>query len=282
MLLLLFNMILCTINRIKRTYRVLIAKTGSRVWLRQLGVISLHLGIVLILIGGLVYSTSGQNDTIHLMSGDQVDMAQVLDIKHPFTLQLDEFRIEFNEDGSPSQYISEVTVLEQGQAVERIAISVNYPLNYRGVKAYQSSFGHLITTQYVAKNGAEKVEGFLEGQWLEPADTDRKIKVYKYIPNFDPNHGMVSVSMRPDNPHIVFSVYEDDKLLGVGAAKINEPTQIDENTYITFSAVEPYTILDVKADPGLPVVLVGGIILMLGVCLALLAAPVRKKKSNQL
>lgn len=282
LLLLLFNMILCTINRIKRTYRVLIAKTGSRVWLRQLGVISLHLGIVLILIGGLVYSTSGQNDTIHLMSGDQVDMAQVLDIKHPFTLQLDEFRIEFNEDGSPSQYISEVTVLEQGQAVERIAISVNYPLNYRGVKAYQSSFGHLITTQYVAKNGAEKVEGFLEGQWLEPADTDRKIKVYKYIPNFDPNHGMVSVSMRPDNPHIVFSVYEDDKLLGVGAAKINEPTQIDENTYITFSAVEPYTILDVKADPGLPVVLVGGIILMLGVCLALLAAPVRKKKSNQL
>lgn len=281
LLLLLVNMILCTINRIKRTSRVLISKPGSRVWLRQLGIISLHLGIVLILIGGLVYSTSGQNERIHLMSGDQVDMGQVLDIKHPFTIELDEFRIEFNEDGSPSQYISEVTVLEQGQEVEQVAISVNYPLNYRGVKAYQSSFGYLITTQYVAKNNTEKVEGFLEGQWLEPADTNRRIKIYKYIPNFNPEYGMASVSMRPDNPHIVFSVYEDNKLLGVGAAKINEPTQIDENVYITFSGVEPYTILDVKADPGLPLVMVGGIILMLGVCLALLAAPVRKKNSVQ-
>ena len=133
----------------------------------------------------------------------------------------------------------------------------------------------------MAKNNTEKVEGFLEGQWLEPADTNRRIKIYKYIPNFNPEYGMASVSMRPDNPHIVFSVYEDNKLLGVGAAKINEPTQIDENVYITFSGVEPYTILDVKADPGLPLVMVGGIILMLGVCLALLAAPVRKKNSVQ-
>ena len=119
LLLLLVNMILCTINRIKRTSRVLISKPGSRVWLRQLGIISLHLGKVLIFIGGLVYSTYGQNERINLMSGDQVDMGQVLDIKHPFTIELDEFRIEFNEDGSPSQYISKSPFWSKGKRLSR-------------------------------------------------------------------------------------------------------------------------------------------------------------------
>lgn len=279
LLLLLLNMIFCTINRIKRTYRVLLAKPGSRVGLRQLGIISLHLGIVLILIGGVVYSAFGQNERIHLFAGDQVDMSQVLEIKHPFTLQLDEFRIEFNEDGSPSQYISEVTILEQGQKINQIAISVNYPLNYKGVKAYQTSFGYLIKTQYSDENGQEMTASFIEGEWLEPAGTERMVKIYKYILNFNPAHGMKSITMRPDNPHIVFSVYEDDKLLGIGTAKLNEPTQIDDNVYVTFTGVEPYTILDVKSDPGLPLVLSGGIALMLGVCLAVLTAPVRKKET---
>ena len=46
----------------------------------------------------------------------------------------DDFRIEFNEDGSPSQYVSEVTILEQGQKVDQAVISVNYPLNYQGLR----------------------------------------------------------------------------------------------------------------------------------------------------
>jgi cytochrome c biogenesis protein len=279
LVLLLINMTFCTINRVKKTYRVLLGKSSIKVWLRQFGIISLHLGIVLILIGGVVYATSGQAKRIHLFAGDRVDMSQVLDIKHPFTVQLDEFRIEFNEDGSPSQYISEVTILEQGQKIDQVMISVNFPLNYQGVKAYQTSFGYLIKAEYFDENGIEKSAKFIEGEWLEPAGTDRMVKIYRYIPNFNPAYGMNSITLRPDNPHIVFSVYEDDELLGVGAAQLNEPTQIDENVYITFTGVEPYTILEVKSDPGLPLVMVGGIMFMLGVCLAVFTAPVRKKNS---
>ncbi|HQA07312.1 MAG TPA: cytochrome c biogenesis protein ResB [Syntrophomonadaceae bacterium] len=279
LLLLLINMILCTFNRIKLTYRVLLKRFGSRVWFRQLGILTLHLGIVLVLVGGLIYATSGQNERIHLLAGDQVDISQVLDIKHPFTLQLDEFRIEFNEDGSPSQYISEVTILEKGRIMDQVEISVNYPLSYQGVKAYQTSYGYLVQAAYLDENGAEKAERFFEGEWLYPDGTNRRVKIYKYIPNFNPAYGMQSVTLRPDNPHIIISVYENDELLGIGAAKLNEPTEIDENVYVTFTGVEPYTILEVKSDPGLPLVITGGFALMLGVCLAILAAPGRKKNT---
>jgi cytochrome c biogenesis protein len=91
---------------------------------------------------------------------------------------------------------------------------------------------------------------------------------------------MNTVTLRPDNPRIIFSVYEGDKFLGVGAAAFNEPVEIDENVNVTFTGVEPYTVLEVKHDPGLPLVLAGGITLMLGVCLALLTAPGRKSNND--
>ncbi|MGB4702140.1 MAG: hypothetical protein WBI01_06545, partial [Syntrophomonadaceae bacterium] len=49
LMLLLVNMILCTFNRIKLTFRVLLKRFGRRVWYRQLGIFTLHLGIILVL-----------------------------------------------------------------------------------------------------------------------------------------------------------------------------------------------------------------------------------------
>ncbi|NLV17587.1 MAG: cytochrome c biogenesis protein ResB [Syntrophomonadaceae bacterium] len=272
LLLLLLNMSLCTVKRFRQTSRILLSKTGSRVWFRNLGSLLLHLGILLVLIGGIIYSIHGQQERIHLLPGQQVDISRVLNIENPFTLRLEEFRIEFNEDGSTSQYISEVTILEQGKKTGQAAISVNHPLNYQGVKAYQTSFGYRVHAEYT-ENGEKKSSGFLEGAWLNPDGTDRRVKIYKYIPDFDPERGMNSVTLRPDNPQVIFSVYEDDNVLGIGAAKFNDPVRIDENVYVSFTGVESYTILDVKYDPGLPLALAGGMLLALGICLVVLAAP---------
>lgn len=277
LLLLLLNMILCTVNRFKKTYSVILKPVGSKVWFRQTGILLLHLGIVLVLIGGIVNAGYGQNTTVHLLAGDQINMDKVLKLKHPFAIRLDEFKIEFNKDGSPSQYISEITILEDRQEIKSVAISVNHPLNYKGVKAYQSSFGHLVKAKYTAENREEKLGQFMEGETIQLANTKREVKIFRYIPNFHPAHGLTSATMRPDNPHVIYSVYEGDELLGVGAAKLNESTNIDEDADIVFTGVEPYTILQVKSDPGLPLVLAGGIAFMLGVCVAILAAPVKRK-----
>ncbi len=82
--------------------------------------------------------------------------------------------------------------------------------------------------------------------------------------------------MRPDNPHIIFSVYEGEQMLGVGAAKLNEPVRIDEAVDLVFSGVEYYTMLQVKSGPGLPLATAGGILLLLGICLAVPAMPVQR------
>ncbi|WP_347490243.1 cytochrome c biogenesis protein ResB [Desulfoscipio sp. XC116] len=275
LLLLLLNMIFCTVNRLQSTYRILL-KRPSRVWLRQTGTLLLHLGIILVLLGGAMYAVRGQDSRIQLFAGDRLDISQVLDIKHPFTVRLNKFRIDFNKDGSPSQYISEVSVLEHGRKIKDVPISVNNPLHHAGVKVYQGSFGYSIKAKYTDKSGARQTGRFMAGDLLEPANTNRVVKIYRYIPHFNPVYGIDSVTMRPDNPHIIFSVYEGDKLLGIGAAKFGEPACIDEDVYLVFSGVEPYTILQVKSDPGLPLAMVGGMVLMLGICLAIPAAPVKR------
>ncbi|MGE5423041.1 MAG: hypothetical protein ACM3QW_07240, partial [Ignavibacteriales bacterium] len=83
-------------------------------------------------------------------------------------------------------------------------------------------------------------------------------------------------SLSPDNPRVIFSVYNDKNLLGIGAAKIGEKIEIDEGSIVKFTAIKPYTVLSAKTDPGLPLTGTGGVMLMLGVCLALFMAPPRK------
>ncbi|MDR9755428.1 MAG: cytochrome c biogenesis protein ResB [Thermoanaerobacterales bacterium] len=270
------NMVLCTANRFI-LFKSRLIKNSNR-WLREIGSMLLHAGIVFILAGLLVHAFYGQNAQIAIRTGDTVDVSQIITMKEPFSLHLDDFKVEFNEDGSPSQFNSYVTVLENGVTKDDAVISVNHPLNYRGVKFYQQSYGYLIKAKYTNDTGSEVEELIKEGNFINPEGTGRTVKVFRYIPNFDPNHGMATKTLRPDNPRIIFSVYENEQLLGVGAAQFDERVKIDENVYVVFAGVEPYTILKAKSDPGLPLALFGGGMFVIGVTIALLAAPSQGKK----
>ncbi|MGB4504486.1 MAG: cytochrome c biogenesis protein ResB [Syntrophaceticus sp.] len=275
---LLINMLLCTTNRLvlfKSGFHIKI----KRGWPKHVGGLLLHIGIVLILAGLIMNTYYGQSGHIRIQTGDIVDVSNTITMKKPFSLQLDEFKMEFYEDGSPSQYYSYVTVLENNETVKRAVISVNHPLKYNGVKLYQQSYGHLVKVKHVDAAGNEVEDLIDEGDILKLQGTKRFIKVYRYLPNFDPAQGMTSQTMRPDNPRIVFSVYENDNVLGVGTAEFGERLKIDDGVYVVFSGVEPFTVLKAKSDPGLPLAASGGLVFIIGVSLALLAAPNRRKST---
>jgi len=280
LLLLLLNMALCTINKIIWFKSRFVKSQTKQGWPRQIGVLLLHAGIVLILAGGTVYAYYGQSGQISIVTGDTVDISKLMRIKTPFSLKLDDFQIEFNPDGSPSQYYSNVNILENGQTKATESISVNHPLKYRELKAYQQSFGYLVKVKHPNAEGNEIDTLSKEGEFIELPGTKRVVKIYRYFPSFDPAGGMNQTSMKPDNPRVIYSVYENDKLLGVGAAKFGEKVEIDTNLYVTFAGVEPYTVLKVKSDPGLPVALAGGLIFMIGVSLALLSTPIKRKQNR--
>lgn len=279
LLLLFINMALCTINTLKTflQHKVQISKNW-RLLLRSTGVVMLHAGVVFILIGASLYSFLGHNVQLKILEGDTAEINQVIPTNKAFSIKLNKFTIEFNEDGSPSQYYSELEVSEAGKTALKKTISVNYPLSYKGIKAYQISYGYL--TEVLIRDGdaAEKTVLAEDGDFIQFTATERAVKVFKYIPNFDPELGLETKSVEPVNPRVVYSVYNGTELLGVGAAPFGKPINIDENVTIEFQNARPYTVLFLKTDPGLPLVTSGGLLLMLGICIVLFGPSVRKKE----
>ena len=283
LMLLLLNMTLCTINRLIWFKRVYFKGGHARQgWPRQVGLLLLHAGIILILAGGTVYAYCGQSEQISITTGDTVDISEILKTKKPFSILLNNFKIEFNDNGSPSQYYSNVTILEDGQNKATESINVNHPLKYNGIKAYQQSFGYMVKAKHSSADGKEIETLLQEGNLIELPGTKRVVKLYRYFPNFDPSKGMNQTSMKPDNPRVIYSVYENDKLLGVGAARFDDKVEIDTDAYVVFTGVEPYTVLKVKSDPGLPIALAGGLTFMIGVSMTLLSKPVKRKEDGLL
>lgn len=278
LIILIVNMVFCTVNR---SYLFISRNLKNRIKKQRLpaeiGGLLLHAGIVFILIGLMVNTFYGQTGQIAIKIGDTVDISHIMKVDKPFSINLVDFKVDFNEDGSPAQYSSYVNLLEDGETIDEAVISVNHPLNKSGVKFYQQSYGYLVQSRYNDDKGNEVEELIEEGNILELAGTERTVKVFRYIPNFDPELGMNSKTMRPDNPRVVFSVYDGDEILGVGAAEFGERVKIDDDVYVVFKGVEPFTVLKVKSDPGLPVVFLGGGMFIIGLCLALLLVPVRGK-----
>lgn len=274
--LLFLNITSCTVNRLcqfKR--RFLKGFQDRRGWLRQFGMLLLHAGAVLVIVGGAVYAFYGQQAVINLAEGETVDVSGLVKGQRPFALRLNEFEIEFNQDGSPSQYFSQVAVLDDSAVVKEYSLSVNHPLRCGGVKVYQESFGYLVKASSSTGAGREKEDSLTEGEVIQLPGTERVVKVFRYVPNFDPSYGMNSKTLRPDNPRVIFSVYEGNKLLGVGAAEFGERLEIDDATSVVFTGVEPYTVLKLKSDPGLPSAMAGGVMLAVGVLLAVFSRPSR-------
>jgi cytochrome c biogenesis protein len=272
---LMVNMTLCTINQCRRFIMGaaggVFSKQKAR-WFRPLARIVLHSGIVIILIGGAINACFGQSHQVQLVRGDSVQISEIFSGSHDFIIRLNQFEIELNDDGSPAQYYSDIELFENPEKKIQYRISVNHPLKYRGIKAYQQSFGYLINTEVGSKSMQNKILELTVGESFEIDGTDLKVKCYRYIPNFNSQAGMQSQSLKPDNPKIIYSVYQGEELIGVGAASFGEKVMIDstKDAFVIFKTAKTFTVLSLKSDPGLYVTGAGSIMLMIGVCLVCL------------
>ncbi len=121
---------------------------------REGGSLLFHASFYLLLVGivvaqgfgfvGQVNVAEGQAFTDTRVSYDVADPGRFFELADHagFALRLDEFELAFFEDGTPERFISEVTVLEDGEEVrtgERVA--VNERLEHAGMHVYQMRFG---------------------------------------------------------------------------------------------------------------------------------------------
>ena len=119
---------------------VIFAEKGR--WSR-LGAYVVHLGVLLLLIGGLIGSMAGFEGFVNIPENESTDTVQLRSSGQPhqlpFAVRLDRFQISFYDERSrmPKEYRSTLTILEDGEPVFTRDILVNSPLRHRGINIFQ-------------------------------------------------------------------------------------------------------------------------------------------------
>jgi cytochrome c biogenesis protein len=142
--LLAINLIACSWKRLSGVWRH-IQKTRSGY--ARLGTYLTHLGVLLILVGGLIGGVWGLKGYMEIVAGQSAEVT--LSRNHHqamqpegFTVRCDDFRVDFYPDGSPREYVSTLSFLKGEEvALNHVPLRVNHPISYGGLTFYQSSYG---------------------------------------------------------------------------------------------------------------------------------------------
>ncbi|MDQ6975806.1 MAG: cytochrome c biogenesis protein ResB [Mariprofundaceae bacterium] len=121
---------------------------GDRGRRHKLGYIAVHSAMLIILIGGWMSVQLGFRGNMSVVEGTsekEISFLKGTGVEHktmPFEIRCNSFDISFYPNGMPSEFRSNLTIIDNGKEVlKNKDIIVNEPLYYKGIRIYQASFG---------------------------------------------------------------------------------------------------------------------------------------------
>jgi len=244
--------------------------------LGRLGPLVTHASIIVILVGGIFVGLLGFKEHKRVTVGETVDVPH-----SDFQLRADDFRVEFYpESRTPKEYTSVLTVIEDGKPKFTKSIEVNHPLEYKGVKFYQSSYGLSNTVEVeLSKKASDEASELLGkfslnvGELFQVPDSQLRIKPVVLVPDFfmDSSGHVGTRSREPNNPAVFFELYEGEELKDKiwGFLKFPDFHGAGESGYsLKFLDIKYYTQLQISQDPGILVIWIGSLLMVGGMFLS--------------
>ncbi|MBU4203269.1 MAG: cytochrome c biogenesis protein ResB, partial [Acidobacteria bacterium] len=184
---------------------------GTRKSLGHFGSDFVHLGLLVILAGGIISGFAGFRTTLQISEG-QVLAVPTAD----FSLRLDKFTTEYYENGSVSDWKSDLTVIDDGEEALKKTIEVNFPLSYKGYVFYQSSYGwdwNHPSVELVMKKTlpveAEETILLRIGEKAVFDNGDLEVHALQFVPDFILNdqNEVTTRSLQPNNPAVYIKAF---------------------------------------------------------------------------
>lgn len=251
----------------KEGYRIAQVHEGNNTYVyadrngwAKLGTMLTHLSIVLFLLGAVTGALLGfSDDEVVIGEGSSYTMER----GYNFQVRLNDFAEEWYLEGMPKDYRSDLSVLENGQEVERKTIRVNDPLVYKGVKFSQSFYG--VAPALEVKDGQGKTL-FSDILPLGPGSLpDYESSWVRFPPNV-----MVVVG-RPKKPsgaaaaRVEMQVFNGGQVKDQGFLEVGKSMKSGDLD-IAFLGDREYTGLRVSRDPGASIIWVASGLMLLGMC----------------
>lgn len=233
----------------------------------RIGPIIVHIGIVAILLGGIWGAMTGFLAQEMVASGNTFQVKNIVDagplaaaqVPKDWSVRVNRFWIDYTPSGGIDQFYSDMSVLNnQGQEVDHKKIFVNEPLRYHGVTFYQTDWG--IAAVRVQFNNSPIFQlpmaqlntngnGRIWGTWV-PTKPDLS----------------EGVSLLAKDLQGMVLIYDPTGKL-VDTVRTGMSTQVN-GVKLKILDVIGSTGLQIKADPGIPIVYSGFGLLMLGVVMS--------------
>jgi cytochrome c biogenesis protein len=241
----------------------------SRGRLRPLGPYLVHLGLVLVLAGGVVGKFWGVEGRMLLQPGLPVSSIELDDRKTrplAFQVQLDRFQVFFYEEGggTPKEFRSDLTIFEDGEEKGRFICRVNEPVVFGGYTFYQSSYGVMpegAVPVQVSRGDKRQTLELLMRRWAPLPESDLQFMLVRVEANLQGYGPAVQLAYRSGaaHPQIIWLLQK-------------QPEWADPRGGFRLALgplnLQYYSVLQVKQDPGVWWVYTGFILLLAGMYLA--------------
>jgi len=239
-----------------------------------------HLGLLIILVGGIVSGLWGVRGSLALLENQTLPVPRA-----DFSIRLDKFITEFYPSGSVKDWKSELTIIEGGKPVLQKSVEVNHPLSYRGFVFYQSGYGSDWENPELQVWLKKKSDpAYLRTVWLrvgQPTPVegeDITLTAARFLPDFvlDEKNEPSTRSLELKNPAAfirgersgveVFSGWIFAKFPDF--SQMHQAPESELKPELKDIKAPQYSVLQTAKDPGVTVIWVGCAALMLGLFLA--------------
>ena len=225
--------------------------------------IVVHISMLLILLGGVIAGLGGFNAQELIVRVRffkfRIQLINIFSKVPDYPVRVNDFWIEYGTSSNVKQFYSDLYVLNlNGQELSRKTISVNFPLRYNELTFYQ--------TDWNAIGIRLKINDKLYQLPLTSFDKGKNLWI-TWIPSLNENkdEGLIFIC---NNIEGSFTLYRSE---GTPLGTFNLGEKIDLFDGLEIIEYIPETGLQIKADPGIPLIYLGFAVLMVSTLLSYLS-----------
>jgi len=219
--------------------------------------ILVHFSMILVLLGTIIGSLFGFKAQEMVPKTENFHIQNILNngqltVIPQTSARINDFWITYTKNKTVSQFYSDISVLNsQGKETDRKTISVNYPLIHKNIYYYQTDW-NLIGLRVQTVNNE-----IIEYPLLNVLNNQNKVWLTWISSNKSLNEGIIALS---DNLEGYCSIYSETGAF-LGNIELNETVNFKEP--FTLLEIISSTGLQIKTDPGIPVIYSGFFFLMI-------------------
>ena len=219
--------------------------------------IIVHFSMILVLLGTIIGSLFGFKAQEIVPKTENFHIQNIVN-NGPLTIipktaaRVNDFWITYTKKKTISQFYSDISILNsQGNEVDRKTIYVNYPLIYKGIYYYQTDWNLIGLRLQNAKNQ------IIEYPLINILSNQDKVWLTWISNNKTLTDGIIVII---DNLEGYCSVYNDMGQF-LGNIELNETSNFKQQ--LTLLEIISSTGLQIKTDPGIPIIYLGFFFLMI-------------------